>query len=188
MKLLPPMADILSAQFADFESARATEIDLRALGIAAADMEVFALNAPGQHGRFPIGGDEDADRGARGGESGAVAGAALGGAAGLVLGAIAAPVAGPIAPAVGVAVGAYTGSLAGAVKQMPGHEPASQVAARPAGVRLAVHVATPANRQPILASFRRNRAISVEEADGTWEAGAWTDFDPVSVPRWIEAP
>lgn len=182
------MAEILTAQFGDFESARATEVELRALGIAAADMEVFALNAPGQHARFPIGGDEDADRGARSGASGAVAGAALGGAAGLVVGVVAAPVAGPIAPAAGLAVGAYTGSLAGAVKKMPGDEQALQMIARPAGVRLAVHVESPANRQAILASFRRNHAISIEEADGVWEGSAWTDFDPVSIPRWIQAP
>ena len=55
------------------------------------DIETFALNAPGQHARFPIGGDEDADRSAQGGENGAVKGAALGGAAGLAVGAAAIP-------------------------------------------------------------------------------------------------
>jgi len=97
------MAQILIGQFDDFESAQAAAGELRSLGIAQGDMEIFALNAPGQHDQTPIGGDEDEDRGARKGDDGALTGAAVGGAAGLALGAAAIPVVGPIAVAAGLA-------------------------------------------------------------------------------------
>ena len=71
------MAQILVAQFDDFDAAHAAAADLRALGIAQGDVEIYHLNAPGQHGEFPIGGDEDADRGARKGDEGQVTGAAI---------------------------------------------------------------------------------------------------------------
>ena len=85
------MAQILIGQFDDFDSAETASQELRSLGVAQGDMEIFALNAPGQHDQYPIGGDEDADRGARKGDEGAVAGAAIGGVAGLALGAVAIP-------------------------------------------------------------------------------------------------
>jgi hypothetical protein len=180
------MATMLSGQFDDFEGARAVVDELLNLGMADEDIETYALNAPGQHAHFPIGGDEDADGSARGGENGAVKGAALGGAAGLALGAAAIPVVGPIAAAAGLAVGAYTGAFAGAVKTMGG-EP-QRVPPRPAGVRVVAHVPTRQHRECVLSTFRRHQARSIEEAEGTWRNGSWSDFDPVTVPRWVDAP
>jgi hypothetical protein len=180
------MASILSGQFDDFEGARAVVEELLTLGMAEEDIDTYALNAPGQHDLFPIGGDEDADRSARGGEHGAVKGAALGGAAGLALGAAAIPVVGPIAAAAGLAVGAYTGAFAGAVKTM-GDEPV-RIPQRPAGVRVVAHIPTSRHRDCVLSTFRRHAARSIEEAEGTWHDGSWSDFDPVTVPHWIEAP
>lgn len=182
------MAQILIGQFDDFDAAETTAHELRSLGVAQGDMEIFALNAPGQHDQYPLGGDEDADRDARDGDKGAVAGAAIGGVAGLALGAAAIPVAGPIAAAAGLAVGAYTGALHGAVNTMGETPPQAAIPARPAGVRLAANVLSPSHREHVLAAFRRNGARSIEEADGTWRDASWTDFDPVSVPRWIEPP
>ena len=182
------MAQILVAQFDDFDSAHAAAAELRSLGVAQGDLEIYHLNAPGQHGEFPIGGDEDADRGARTGDEGQVTGAAIGGVAGLALGAVAVPVVGPIAAAAGLAVGAYTGSLHGAMSNLGEDAPAAQVAPRPAGVRLAAHILSPTYREHVLAAFKRHEALSVEEADGTWRDGSWVDFDPVSTPRWMVAP
>lgn len=183
------MAQLLVGQFDDFDSAHAAVAELRSLGLAQGDMEIFALNAPGQHDQYALGGDEDADRGARGGEDGAMSGAALGAVAGLALGAAAIPVAGPLAAAAGIAVGAYTGSLAGAVNEMGDDAPpGTGIPPRPAGVRLVVHALTPVYREHILAAFRRHDVRSIEDAVGTWRDGTWADFDPVSVPRWIEAP
>jgi hypothetical protein len=181
------MATILSGQFDDFETARAVVNELLTLGVDEQDLEVFALNAPGQHARHPLGGDEDADRLARGAETGAVKGAALGAAAGRAVGAAAIPVVGPIAAAAGLAVGAYTGAFAGAVKTM-GEHPHPEIPPRPAGVRVAAHVPTRQHREAVLATFERHHARSIEEAEGTWRDGSWVDFDPVSVPRWIKPP
>lgn len=181
------MAHILLAQYDDFESAEAVAADLRALRVAASDIEIFALNAPGQHDRFPVGGDEDEDRGARKGDEGAVQGAAVGSAAGLAVGAAAVALAGPLAVAAGAAIGAYTGSLAGAVNRMGDEGRGVEIPARPAGVRVAVKV-TPAEAEgAIVEVFRRHDVRSIERGEGTW-SGGWSDFDPVSVPHWIEAP
>jgi hypothetical protein len=182
------VASVLSGQFDDFAVARAVVDELLTLGMAEKDLEIFALNAPGQHARFPIGGDEDADHSARGGESGAVKGAALGGAAGLALGAAAIPAIGPIAAAAGLAVGAYTGAFAGAVKTMGKAPPQTEIPPRPAGVRVVAHVPTRQHRECVLSTFERHHARSIEEAEGTWRDGSWVDFDPVSVPRWLRPP
>lgn len=181
------MAHILLAQYDDFESAEAAAADLRALGIEPSNVEIFALNAPGQHDRFPVGGDVDEDRGARKGDEGAVEGAAMGSAAGLAVGAAAAAVAGPIALAAGAAIGAYTGSLAGAVNRMGDETRAVEIPARPAGVRVAVNVTPGLTEDAIVGVFRRHDVRSIERGEGTWRDG-WSDFDPVSVPHWIEAP
>lgn len=180
------MSRILLAQFDDFASAEAAAAEVKQLGLSDQDIEIFALNAPGQHDRYPIGGDEDEDRQARKGDDGAVAGAAVGSAAGVALGVAAAPLMGPLGVAAGAAIGAYTGSLAGAVTSM-GDEHAVQNPPRPAGVRLAVHVTPPAAEAAIVAAFRRHEVRSIEEAEGQWQQG-WKDFDPVSAPHWIEAP
>lgn len=181
------MAHILLAQYDDFESAHAAAAELRTLDVRDHDIEIFALNAPGQHDRLPLGGDEDEDRGARKGDDGAVSGAAMGSAAGLAIGAVALPIAGPLAVAAGAAIGAYTGSLAGAVNRMGENAPAMQIPPRPAGVRIAVNLADPASEAAVVAVFRRHDVRSIERGEGTWRAG-WSDFDPVSVPHWIEAP
>ena len=183
------MAQILVGQFDDFDSAEAAASELRSLGIAQGDMEVYAFNAPGQHDQTPIGGDEDADRGARKGDEGALAGAAIGGAAGLALGAAAIRSAGPVAVAAGLAVGAYTGAFAGAVNKL-GNKPARawEIPARPAGVRLAAHILSPSYREHVIAAFHRHNVRSIEEADGMSRDGKWADFDPVSVPKWLLEP
>ena len=184
------MATILSGQFDDFESAERLVSELHSLGVESEDIQQFVLNAPGQHDRYPIGGDEDADPAARGGENGATVGAMLGGAAGVAIGAAAIPVLGPAAAVAGLAVGAYTGSFAGALNAMgPATESTdANVVPRPAGVRVAVNVPTPERRHQVLDSFVRHHARSIEEAHGTWSNGAWIDFDPVSIPRWVVPP
>ena len=185
-----PVTQILSGQFDDFERADLLASELRTLGVGGDEIQRFALNAPGQHDRFPIGGDEDADAIARGGESGAVTGAALGGVAGAALGAAAAPFAGPVAAVAGLAIGAYTGSLAGALNVMGGGSEAknTRVLSRPAGVRVAVRVPTPERKSLVLDALLRHHARSIETAEGTWRDGAWIDFDPVSMPRWVVPP
>ncbi|MGZ5073290.1 MAG: hypothetical protein ACXWBL_09145, partial [Usitatibacter sp.] len=181
------MSRLLIGRFDHLESVERAMNELRASGGSGADIEQFVLNAPRQHDQFPIGGDEEADRGARGGEDGAVASAAMGGAVGLAAAAAAMPVIGPLAAAAGVAVGAYAGSLAGAVHSMgqdktPHGQP---VLPRPAGVRVVVNLGPTLDRQRVIEIFASHHTQSVEEAEGTWRDGSWVDFDPVSVPQWI---
>jgi uncharacterized membrane protein YebE (DUF533 family) len=184
------MTHILAAQFDDFERAELVASELRTLGVPADAIQQFALNAPGQHAQFPIGGDEDADRGARGGGNGAVAGAALGGVAGMALGTAAIPAAGPLAAVAGLAIGAYTGSLAGAVNAMGDNkgEAHDEKPPRPAGVRVAVNAPMEEDRARAMGAFLRHHARSIEEAEGAWHDGAWATFDPVSQPRWVIPP
>ncbi len=184
------MTQILAGQFDDFERADLLAAELQTLGVDADDIQKFVLNAPGQHDLYPIGGDEDADPTARGGETGAATGAALGGAAGVALGAAAIPVAGPVAAIAGLAIGAYTGSLAGALNVMGKREDRHKepTIRRPAGVRVVVQVPTPGRKALVFDALLRHHARSIEEAEGTWRDGAWADFDPVSVPRWVVPP
>jgi hypothetical protein len=95
------MTTILTGRFDDFEVAENAQSDLRRLGLAEGQMQVFEFTAPGQRDRHPLGGEEYADRSAQGGGTGAVTGAAVGGVAGLALGAAAIPLAGPLAAATG---------------------------------------------------------------------------------------
>jgi hypothetical protein len=178
------MENILCAQFDDLKSAANAAEDLRAAGVGTGDIEQFVLNAPGQHDRHPIGGDKEA----KDGDEGAAAGASLGGVAGLVVGAAAIPVAGPFAAAAGLAAGAYAGSLAGAVNSMGDPDDDASSRYRPAGVRVAVHLAAPELRGPVLQAFGLHKARSIEQAEGNWSDGSWQDFDPLSTPHWIVPP
>jgi hypothetical protein len=184
------VTQILSGQFDDFERGELLVAELHSLGVPGNDIQQFMLNAPGQHDKFPIGGDEDADRGARGSENGALAGAAIGGAAGAALGLAALPLAGPIAGVTGLAIGAYTGSLAGALNNLGDKTDKSpeRSSARPAGVRVVVHAPTAEQRSRVIDAMLRHHARSIEEADGEWRSGTWANFDPVSVPRWVVPP
>ena len=178
------MKNIVAAHFEDFAHAEAALADLDANGVSAKDVDQVVLGAPGRHDRFPIGGDEDADTAAESGEKGAAGGAALGGAAGAVSGALL----GPLGAIAGAAVGAYTGSLAGALETMGDEHDHQATPARPAGVMLMVHVATPDAREIALEAFRRHDARAIEQSQGQWIAGSWDDFNPVSTPDWVLSP
>jgi hypothetical protein len=182
------VAQILVGQFDDFDHANAAREALLRMGVESSDMETFMLNPPGQHDRYPVGGDQDADKEAATGQQGAAAGATMGAAAGLAAGVAALPLVGPLAAGVGLAVGAYTGSLAGAVNEMGEKSEESTVRERPAGVRLAVRIDRPENRSRVIEVFDRHGAKSIEEAEGEWRDGSWVDFDPVSTPHWVRQP
>ena len=183
------MDHIVAAEFGDFASAEAALRALENEGFALSQLTSFYLNAPGQHGTYPIGGDQDEDPEAKGAGAGAMRGAALGGAAGIALGLAAIPVVGPIAVAGGLAVGAYTGSFAGAVESLGNDDtsPEPQLS-RPAGVVVAVHTPTELDRERATSVLQRQSANSIEHAEGTWRDGTWDDFDPVSIPNWRKAP
>lgn len=180
------MSTIIAGLFETIDQAENAVDSLHRHGFAAGDICHFANNPPGQHDRFPIGGDENSDPGARHAHSGAAAGAGVGAGAGAAVGAV---VGGPPGAAVGAGVGAYVGSLMGALGNLDGKGSERHPVRRPAGVMVAARVDDPMREQVAIGVLRAEGCAHVEKADGTWRAGKWTDFNPVGEPREVpEAP
>jgi hypothetical protein len=173
------MSMIIAGEYETLEDAQVGLAALRLAGVREDDYCTFAVNPPGQHDHYPIGGDRDESPGAKHAEGGSVTGAAVGGAVGLAVGAVG----GPVGAAVGAGVGAYTGSLVGALGGMdPSVKAGGSV--RKAGVLLAVNTA---NGKPTADAIARllneTGAQPVERTEGVWSAGEWKDFDPVRRPQ-----
>jgi hypothetical protein len=147
--------------------------------IDAADICIFHNNPPGQHGAYFVGGDEAIDPGADGAGRSA-AGAAV--AVGLAAGAIGA-LGGPVVALAAAATGAYVGTLAGALNGLGNHEEKPEP--RPAGIILAVRIANPLNEKRVINTLQAEGAADIEQADGEWREGDWTDFNPVAAPRLV---
>lgn len=188
------MQTILAGRVETQERADQLMAQLRDRGVALADMQAFYVNQPGQHARFPIGGDEHADEAAKDAPKGQAAGAAMGAAAGLVVGGVAAAAVPPLAPVIiaGVTgVGALAGSIAGAVSASKGPDEMGQTAAEQqthahqGGLMVAVRV-TPGTEEDVIAAMRGAGIDNIERARGEWRDGHWVDFDPVQAPEKIE--
>jgi len=183
------MTQIIAAVFDDNAAADRTIEKLHDVGFTDADIDRFAVNPPGRHHRLLLGGDQDADEGARGGGLGALAGAAVGGALGAVAGLVATPLVGPVAIAGGLAAGAYAGSLAGAMRSLgsPVERGAASNVVRQAGMMVAVQVDGKEHEDAAVDVLRTQGARTVEWSEGLWRHGHWVDFDPVETPRRIVA-
>ncbi len=175
------MNRIIAGRFATKDEADGVAAQINTY-VGAADVCIFHNNAPGQHDKFPGGGDEDEDPGARGAGVSAADSAIR---AGLVAGAVGS-LAGPVVALVAAGIGAYSGAASGAMAEL-GHNETSRTARRPGGVMLSVRIADPANEQRVIAALRAGGAADVEQADGEWSNGDWTDFDPVAAPRLVAA-
>jgi hypothetical protein len=178
------MAKIVAATFDTSVKADAAVLALLADGIPRERVTAFANNAPGQHSQFPVGGDEDADPGARGAEKRAMAGAAVGMGIGATVGAIAA---GPIGAAGGGGLGALTGAIAGTMTGL-GHDDQKPAVVptlerRPAGTIVAVRLDQAGEDQRVIERLRDREAMVIETADGEWRDGGWADFDPIARPQ-----
>ena len=143
------------------------------------DICTFANNPPGQHGTFPIGGDENEDPGSKHADGDAGKGAAVGLGTGAAIGAV---VGGPPGAAVGAGIGAYLGSLAGALHGMEGKGTEEDPVRRPAGIVVAVKIESGTAEQSAISTLQTHGAIHIEKAEGQWRDGKWIDFDPVSAP------
>ncbi len=158
-------------------------------GFADGSTAMFFVNPPGQHDRFPVGGDRDESPGTEQAGGGSTAQAAVGGAIGAVVGLATLPVLGPGAAVAAAGVGAYGGSLYGALHNTNGAinngaTPAQQAAGpkgehRHAGIVVAVAAPTPAQQATAARILRKHAAVDVEASDGTIVAGEWVDFDPL---------
>ncbi len=187
------MATIIAGLFETIADAEKAEVDLKNGAFDKNDVAVFALNAPGQHALFPMGGDQDADPGADKADSGAATGVAIGATAGLGLGvaAMAATGAGLVVAAAAAAVGAYTGSLVGALNSLGDqpNDPQPPVEnERRAGVMVAIRADDEIAQQQAITLLRTHGAQTIERAQGEWRNGEWVDFDPRRPPALIEGP
>jgi hypothetical protein len=209
-----PVTPIIAGRFEQETQARSAVEALRRQGFAADDVSAFFLNPAGQHGTFPIGGDRDASPGATEAHNGAVKGAAVGGAVGLGVGLAVSPILGPLGPLAGAGAGAYAGSLVGAFTDMKGpseesaapsqvteQTPATsgapvhdaeearadttQATVRQSGVIVAARAPGDDRQTLVVDVLRSNGAQDIERADGTWEGGRWTDFDPLKAPALV---
>jgi hypothetical protein len=186
------MDTIIAGRFETYAAARQAEAVLKGSDFTANDICTFYVNPPGQHGAYPLGGDEYADKDARKADDDAGKGAALGGAVGVGAG-IAAGAAAAAAPAAAAAAvvgaagaGAYTGSLAGALHGLGDDENKQDAAApsepRKAGVLVAVRAEDDSAALNAREIFKQSGASDVEIAQGTWRDGQWADFDPTAAP------
>jgi hypothetical protein len=175
------MEKIIAGNFQTSVQADKARQALLKAGFPDDDISIYHNNAPGQHGADPLGGDEHADpqaKGAAGGAAagslaGAVAGAAVGGAVGGALGAVA-----------GAGVGAYTGSFGGAMVGAGenGNLPPQR---RPAGIVVAVRLEDNGLRDSVISTLSELQPVAIEEAEGEWQHGEWSDFDPVAAPNIV---
>jgi outer membrane lipoprotein SlyB len=176
------MAKIIAGNFQTSAQADAARQALLSAGFSDGSVSVYHNNAPGQHGSFPVGGDEDADPEAKGAENQMAAGAVAGSVVGAGVGAVAG---GPLGAAAGAGVGAFAGAFAGAMRGL-GDAPGSHtLERRPAGVMVAVKLEQTRMHSTAVATMRDYEATYVEEAEGKWEDGEWADFDPVAPPHVV---
>jgi hypothetical protein len=181
------VATIIAGGFETYDKAQVALRNLGAAGINDEYLCEFHINPPGMHATNPLGGDHDESAGAHLADDGATKGAAIGATVGTVVGAAASPVLGPAGIVAGAGAGAYAGSLVGGLKGGIDQEPQPDHRdVRPAEEMIAVNVdGAGVPEDQIVEIFERAGAWQIERADGTWEAGEWKDFDPVSPPRLI---
>lgn len=194
------MATIIAARVETQQRADDLMSELLSHGFAAADMQAFYVNPPGQHGTFPIGGDVHADTGTEESSIGQASGIAAGAAAGLAAGAVAGAALPPLAPILAVAmagVGAHVGGMAGALASTRtsgeeqqeterAHPDSDAVDMRRGGMTLAIRV-DPANEQTAIRLLQAAAAEDIERAQGDWQDGGWVDFDPLAPPQKIDS-
>ena len=77
------------------DQAQQAIVELVRSGFPADQTTSFFVNPPGQHDRYPIGGDEDESPGTQDAPTGALSGAAVGGAVGVAVGLATLPILGP---------------------------------------------------------------------------------------------
>lgn len=172
------MTTIIAGHFENVDQLQDAVGQLGRQGFAPSDFATYFLNPPGQRGLYWLGGDAPSDQGTTGAGKGAAVGGAVGGTAGLAVGSIG----GPIGALAGAGVGAYVGSLIGALSRMHEPEPDKATVEHPAeppgGPMIAINVDRPGAEAAAIGILGRCGAVQINRANGTWQAGEWTDYDP----------
>jgi hypothetical protein len=181
------MTDIVAGRFKEQTDAQAAIARLLRHGFRDNDVSSFFVNPPGQHARFPVGGDRNVSPGARGAALTALAGAIIGGVLGFVFGMAALHVYGVASAIAGTVVGAYLGVLAGALARLQDRPAARRsgndaTEVRQGGIMVAAHTPTPTSRDEAVRTLQSSGALDVEATQGDWHDGTWTDFDPTAPP------
>jgi len=188
------MTDIVAGRFEQQGDAQAAVERLLRHGFRRNDVSSFFVNPPGQHARFPVGGDRNVSPGVRGAGLAALGGAALGGVLGFIFGSAASHVFGLVSTVAGTVAGAYLGMLAGAFARLQDRPTldrngADATPVRRGGILVAAHTPTTGTHDEAVRTLRSSGAIEVEAADGDWHDGQWADFDPTMPPvRAVVAP
>jgi hypothetical protein len=179
------MARLVVGRFDNIDDAKRTLGALAGAGFGAQEFGLFYVGPPGHHDLHPAGGDAHSDEGAKEAGTGAATGAAMGGAAGLALGAavaVALPIAGIAAVLAATGIGAYVGSLHGALATTGQSDEAAATeehpVEQPGGPRVAVCVERSNTEAAAIEVLERFGAKDIGRAQGEWQAGVWTDFDP----------
>ncbi len=185
------MSLIVAGRFTTFAAAETAERRLLENGFVKEDVTLFFVNPRGQHARFPVGGDQNADPQA----TRASVGAGKGGGIGAVLGAVAGVALFRVFSEsfliliVAAGVGAYIGSLIGAMThtsgggRVPDHAVPHE--SRDSGVLVAVHV-NPDTQQTAARVLREVGSVEIEGTHGRWRHGRWADFDPTKAVEVID--
>ena len=183
------MSTIIAGLFGNLADAEAAVARLEHAGVAPEHLSTFVINSPGQHDRFPIGGDQDKSPGAKQAHEGSVKGAVAGGVAGAIAGAVAIPLVGPLAVPLAAGVGAYTGSLVGALNGTSAGPTREDEYLRTAGTMIAVNASlSDVASETIARILKENNAVEVEDAEGAWANGTWVDFDALRPPHRVDEP
>lgn len=159
-------ADIAAARMANY--------------VGKGDITIFHNNPPGQHGTYPVGGDERKDPDAREAESPNTSAAA-----GLTAGVIGTVVGGPIVGLAAGGVAAYTSSLVGALNGMEKTGEDDEPSRRPGGIILAVRIDSPDTEKRVIFDLQEYGAADIERAYGEWRDGDWVNFNPVEQPKLV---
>jgi hypothetical protein len=185
------MTTIITGSFQQQDQAQEAIVELVRSGFSTDQTTSFFVNPPGQHDRYPIGGDEDESPGTQHTAKAALSGAAVGGAVGVAVGLATLPVLGPGATIAGAGAAAYAGSLVGALGHLhdatgPDDEAATQkhkdseAPRRKSGMLVAVCAPTSTQQATAICVLRARGAADIEQAEGTFTAGQWSDFNPLT--------
>lgn len=184
------MTIITTGNFQQESAAHQAMSDLARAGFEPGQTATFFMGPHGQHDTFPMGGDEYESSGTEN-SGGAIGSAAtMGGMVGLAAGIATLPEFGPQVAIVAAGAGAYAGSFFGALGNMGSGDQDKVLAIDKNGPHAEPHrksgmlvaVSTPDSTQQNTAAgiLRANGGADIDQPDGTFIAGDWTDFDPLA--------
>lgn len=173
------MTVIIAGRFTQQDEVQQAIAALQLAGAPSEQISSFYVNPAGQHDLFPVGGDRDESPGSEDSDKGTATGLGVGG----VIGGAAGAAGGPLAAVTGALVGAHIGSLVGSLSGTDEDKDIPPL--RQSGMLVAVSVSSEEEEKKAIDTFRALAATCVERSEGNIVNGDWTDFDPLSSPRFV---